>query len=103
MRIDFEAVESLAESKDERLSLTYFSTESSGFKKVTEAYDCFEIPDLIKCYHSIRNIVQSAAFEEPQKQKAQSFMGTQMFQKLKPAQEGASPPVKKKTKQHTLV
>jgi|APCry1669190288_1035285.scaffolds.fasta_scaffold532847_1 hypothetical protein len=45
LRIDFEAVESITETKDTRLEITYFQTNSNGngFTKKTETYECFEI------------------------------------------------------------
>ena len=59
LKIDFEAIESITETKDGRLGLTYFKTDGNGFKKKEETFECFEIHDIIKCYHSIRNIVQT--------------------------------------------
>ena len=57
LKIDFEAIESINETKDGRLGLIYFRTEGGGFKKKEDLFECFEIHDIIKCYNSIRNIV----------------------------------------------
>jgi hypothetical protein len=60
LKIDFEAIESIVETKDGRLCLIYFKTGGQGFKKKEDTFECFEIHDIIKCYQSIRNIVQAA-------------------------------------------
>lgn len=62
LKIDFEAVESVAETKDARLAISYFQTNSdgNGFTKKSETFECFEIHDIIKVFKSIRNIVQAA-------------------------------------------
>ena len=66
--------------------------EGNGFSKKEYTFECFEIHDIIKCYQSIRNIVQTAEEGEDQIRyaKSQSFAGPSMFQKLK----GSLSPVK---------
>lgn len=52
----------MAETKDARLAISYFQTNSdgNGFTKKSETFECFEIHDIIKVFKSIRNIVQAA-------------------------------------------
>lgn len=52
VHVDFEAIESIQETKDGRMQLTYFlpNKEGTGFNKKTEIYDCFEIDAILKVF-----------------------------------------------------
>lgn len=45
------------------MSLIYFIQNSTGegITKKSETYECFEIYDILKVFHSIRNVVESTA------------------------------------------
>ena len=53
--INFESIDEMEETDDERLSITYIvPTENQGSQRMMELFECFEIDEILKAYNKIK-------------------------------------------------
>lgn len=62
INVEFDAIDSITETKDGRLQIIYMlpNSDGNGFSKKNDTFDCFEIADILKVFSSVRTIVENA-------------------------------------------